>query len=350
VAGPLLLWLLLALPAVVQAQFTYTTNNNQITITKFTGSGGAVTIPAEINGLPVAVIGIRAFAYSSGVTSITIPDGVTTIGYGAFSECRGVTNITIPGSVTNIEGAAFNECNSLTSVKIPGGVTTIAGATFAGCWSLTSVTIPKGVTSIEGYAFTACFKLASLTIPNSVTRIGGYAFYYCTRLSDVTIPSSVTRIDGYTFGYCQGLTTVVIPESITTLEGQAFLNCTGLKAVYFQGNAPSLGISVFAGANNPTVYYPLETTGWTATFADQLTTVWNPQILPDDSGFGVKSGRFGFNIISPSGRTVVVETCSDLAHPVWSPVGTNTVTSSITYFSDPQWVNYLARFYRLRTP
>jgi hypothetical protein len=84
---PLLLWLLLTLPAVVQAQFNYTTDNGAITITGYTGPGGAVTIPATINGLPVTGIGDYAFIYNTSLTSITIPDSVTSIGVQAFYYC-----------------------------------------------------------------------------------------------------------------------------------------------------------------------------------------------------------------------------------------------------------------------
>src|SRR5687767_8739555 len=73
---PLLLWLLLTLPAVVQAQFSYTTNNGTITITGYTGPGGAVVIPATINGRPVTRIGDQAFYYETSVTGITIPNSV----------------------------------------------------------------------------------------------------------------------------------------------------------------------------------------------------------------------------------------------------------------------------------
>ena len=135
----LLLWLLL--PAPVQAQYAYTTNNGAIKITQYTGSGGVVTIPGTINGLPV-----------------------TSIGDDAFSDCTNLTSVTIPNSVTTIEGWAFNDCTKLTSINIPSRVTSIGDSAFYGCTKLTSITIPSSVTSIGDSAFAGCTSLAAITV------------------------------------------------------------------------------------------------------------------------------------------------------------------------------------------
>ena len=94
-AGALLLLViaLLAAPA-AQAQFTYASNDGTITITGYTGPGGAVTIPAAINGLPVTSIGGDAFLDCDSLTSVTIPGSVTNIGVGAFAQCAGLTSVT----------------------------------------------------------------------------------------------------------------------------------------------------------------------------------------------------------------------------------------------------------------
>src|ERR1019366_6238186 len=112
------LLLLLALPAVVQAQYTDATNNGTITITGYTGSGGAVTIPDTINGLPVTSIGSYAFQNYTSLTSVTIPNSVTNIGRNAFQGCTRLTSVTIGNSVTSIGNYAFYYCYSLTSVTI----------------------------------------------------------------------------------------------------------------------------------------------------------------------------------------------------------------------------------------
>ena len=96
----------------------------------------------------------------------------------------------------------FYGCSSLTSVTIPNSVTSIGGWTFQDCSSLTSVTIPNSVTSIGEGAFTSCSSLTSVTIPNSVTSIGGWAFQFCSSLISVTIPNSVTSIGEGAFTSC----------------------------------------------------------------------------------------------------------------------------------------------------
>ena len=119
------LLLLLALPAVAEAQFTYTTNSGAITITGYSGPGGAVTIPSETNGLPVTSIGDEAFEGSS-LTSVTIPNSVTYIGVAAFEGCS-LGSITIPSSVTTINSLAFGYDAGLTSVYLLGNEPSFAG-------------------------------------------------------------------------------------------------------------------------------------------------------------------------------------------------------------------------------
>ena len=152
----LLLLLLLTLPAVVQAQFIYTTETGTITIIGYTGLGGVVVIPDTFNGLAVTSIGDYAFYRRTNLTSVTIPSGVTTIGQSSFSGCIGLMSITIPDSVTSIGGAAFEGCTSLTSVTIPSSVTSVGGGAFGGCTSMTAITVDANNStygSVDGVLF-----------------------------------------------------------------------------------------------------------------------------------------------------------------------------------------------------
>jgi hypothetical protein len=92
------------------------------------------------------------------------------------------------------------------------------------------------------------------------------------------------------------------------------------------------------------------TTGWSANVAGLPTALWTPPVQISDAGLGVRTGQFGFTINGAGGLTVVVEASTNLANPTWYPLATNTRTSGSASFSDPQWTNYPARFYRVAVP
>ena len=244
--GLLPLLLLLALPALVQAQtytnaygiWSYAVTSGTITITGYTGSGGAVTIPSTITGLPVRSVGGQAFRLCTSLTSVTIPSSVTSIGDHAFLQCYSLTSVIIPDSVTSIGSSAFGSCTSLTSV-----------------------TIGNGLTSIGVGAFSSCTSLTSITIPDSVTSIGD----------------------------------------------DAFLHCSSLTGVYFEGNAPGGGPDVFYGDNDATVYYLPGTTNWTSTFGGVPAVLWNtpPLITTHPASQTVNQGDGATFSVSAFGATTL---------------------------------------------
>lgn len=203
-------------------------------------------IPSSIKSviLTRGIIPNSAFNNCTGLTSVTIGNGVTSIGDSAFCYC-GLTSITIPNSVTYIGENAFSGCTGLTSITIGNSVTSIGENAFYGCGKkLTSIFVVDGnskyhssgncliktasktlilgcntsvipsdgsVTSIDSSAFKNCTGLTSITIPNSVTSIGEGAFDGCYSLESITIPfvgakAGVTSNDTYQypFGYIFG--------------------------------------------------------------------------------------------------------------------------------------------------
>lgn len=236
-------------------------------------------------------IGEGAFQRCNGLTTVSLPNGVTTITNSAFYNCSSLTNVTIPDSVTSVGNTTFNGCTSLASVIIGNGVTSIGNSAFRDCSGLTSITIPSSVTSIDTYAFSGCSSLeeiyynaqcelntsfrgwgntlkkvvigdstpsigndafmtcsglTSVTIGNAVTTIGNRAFYYCNRLASVTIGSGVTSIGESAFLGCSSLTSVVIPNSVTSIGGDAFTYCSGLTSITSLAiTAPTISNSTF---------------------------------------------------------------------------------------------------------
>ena len=220
----------------------------------------------------VTSIGQYAFGNCSSLTSIEIPSSLTSIGREAFSSCRSLTSITIPEGVTSIGQWAFNYCSSLISVTIPSSVTSIRGSAFSNCSSLTSVTIPSSVASIEfgvfnncpklkiagpiggeynikfGWttaiptnAFSGCSSLTSITFPEGVTSIGNNAFGSCSSLSSIEIPEGVASINSNAFSNCSSLTSITLPESLTSIGRSAFGDCSSLTSITFPEGLTSIG-------------------------------------------------------------------------------------------------------------
>ncbi len=282
----------------VQIPYTYTTHNGAITITKYTGPGGDVTIPSTINGHPVTSIGDYAFADCPGLTSIMIPKGVISVSGGAFPFCDKFTSIgvdpanpaycsengvlfnkaktclaiyprgktgsySVPYSVTEIGFMAFWNCHKLTSVEMGNGVKRIACGAFGHCTGLTSMTIPDSVTCIEGEAFCKC-RLTDITVPKSVTSIEGNPFNGCGGLSirvDAENPAYYSTADGIVFSKDKSYLVsypsdkkgdYVIPDSVTNFGSAAFRDCTGLTGVTIPNSVTKINQFVFQGCTNLT--------------------------------------------------------------------------------------------------
>ena len=204
------------------------------------------------------VIGKCAFKGCSGLTSLTLPAGITEISSYAFSSCSGLTSLTLPAGITSIGDDAFYGCSGLTSITIPNGVTQIDKNAFRDCTGLTSLTLPANIKRIGESAFKNCSGLTSLNLPAGITTIGSSAFYGCSGLTSLTIPDGVTKIGKYAFSNCSYLTSLTIPSSVNSLGDYAFKNCSSLQSVHVSWSTPISAGKAFnkADVSKCTLYVP----------------------------------------------------------------------------------------------
>lgn len=217
----------------------------------------SITIPGSVTS-----IGNEAFYYCSGLTSVTIGNGVTSIGSSAFKGCSGLTSVTIGNGVTSIGNYAFRNCSGLTTVNWNATACTNAGSSnypiFGNCSKLTTINIDDNVTTIPSYAFYNCSGLTSITVPDSVTSIGGYVFYGCSGLTSVTIGNGVTSIGGSAFSGCKALSkfnsenanTIAIPEGVLSIGACAFMNVSGVTHITVADSVTTIGFGAFRGCNS----------------------------------------------------------------------------------------------------
>ena len=196
----------------------------------------SITIPNS-----VTTIGDSAFYHCTNLTSITIPDSVTSIGASAFYGCTGLTSIIIPDSVVTIGEYTFNGCTGLTNVTISDSVTSVGWNAFSGCTGLTSIVIPDSVTSISNSAFSGCTNLETITIPkNAKFDSSGRTFDNCKSLKNVIFSSGIEKIPDYLFyrsNNLNSLTSITIPDSVTSVGRCAFNGCTNLEIITIPKNA-----------------------------------------------------------------------------------------------------------------
>lgn len=256
---------------------------------------GDLNIPNDVSygGITYSVMFLDgAFSGCTDITSVIIPNSVTSLGCNTFAGCTGLMSVTIPNSVTSIDEGVFKGCSGLNSVNIPNSVVSIGYLAFENCYNLSNLTLSENLTTIGQCSFIACNSLKSLIIPASVLKIGNDAFSECENLESVkvesentkydsrndcnaiietysdrlilgckntVIPQDVTIIGVAAFSCIKDLDYYVIPNSVTSIESSAFWNCTGMRNFYcYAKTVPSTHQTAFNDTpiHNATLHVP----------------------------------------------------------------------------------------------
>lgn len=211
--------------------------------------------PVDENDNIFTLVSIGAYSFwnsffttNKSISSVTIPETVTSIGAGAFSECKKLNNIEFSDNIISIGDMAFEGC-SLTELSLPTSLVSIGEAAFSSC-PITRVEIPRNTVSIGNYAFWSCDKLEEVIFSEQLRSIGNFAFAYDNELVEINIPESVTSIGEYTFRECEKLERVNLLGSISVIEKGVFLACTSLTSVKISDTVKKISEEAFKGCKS----------------------------------------------------------------------------------------------------
>lgn len=280
--------------ALTEGDWEFKLLNNEVTITKYIGDGGAVVVPETIAGLPVTnIVGengsgegifedckvtsleikakIKEFSRAlvwkqKNLEKVILPEGLEVIENMAFYQCERLKEVNIPSTVKRIDTDAFKYCSSLNTVKLPVGIESVGGGAFAGtnvtemdlsnvksaintrfgdmemfadCKNLKRVTLSPMIERVADKMFIGCTSLEEVVIPNGVKIIGERAFEGCTSLENIILPTTLTKIERSAFNSA-GLKEVIIPYGTKLISTSAFARCENLEALYIPDSVDTM--------------------------------------------------------------------------------------------------------------
>lgn len=223
--------------------FKYIAVGSEAVIMGFNNTTANVSIPSEINGLPVTVIGCEdvwggkgAFQDNSSMQTVTIPESVKLIDENAFKNCSGLQQVLVGKGVKTIGNSAFEDCAYMQRIQFNGNtLTSIGNLAFADCVALDNLTLPESLETIGDKAFENCSALSYIKIPDKVTYLGGGSFCRCTALEEVVIGEGVTELPCVSGG----------GGGASYYENGTFEGCTNLLKVTFGSNIEKIGTDAF---------------------------------------------------------------------------------------------------------
>ena len=272
--------------------YRYTVENDEVTITQYTGNDAEVTVPGSIKGMPVVAIDSAAFHHCDNMRSVTIPDSVVRIGGLAFSKCYALEHVTLGRGIREIDFSPFSFCEKMIYNKYKNGyyvgneenpylalvsmaskdaetvtihpdTVVVCGSAMKGCSSLRELFVSDAVVSIGSFAFSYCSSLETLYIPESVESIGHMAFEHCDSLLNIVVSDKSPHfksVDGSLFSHDgtrlikyaggQNVSSYSIPNDVLIIEDYAFENAKQLTEVVLSDSVEEIGHSAFIHCEN----------------------------------------------------------------------------------------------------
>lgn len=259
------------------SDFGFNTSGSGVTINKYYGKSATVVIPAEIAGKKVTAISEAAFQEGDDsavrITSVVIPETVTSIGRLGFANCKYLKTLEIKGNgLKTIGGQAFDQCVALGDVKLPSSVQSIGEYAFAGCQTMTIINIPASIASIGGGPFSGCTNLQNIIIDEGAKILPSFA--YRTSLKSIVLPTSITKIDASQFSGCSGLEKAEIKGAVKTITSEAFCDCTSLREVILSEEVEVIDEYAFYGCTSlETIRIPASVTNIASSAFEECTAL-----------------------------------------------------------------------------
>jgi hypothetical protein len=187
----------------------------------------------------LTTIGNQAFFESTGLQSVSFPNGLTTLGTAVFYGCSNLQSVDIPGSVSVIGEWAFAYCSNLTNVTLHEGTDTIGNVAFYQCTSLTTINYPSTLKKIGEFAFTYNSALAGpVVLPEGITHLGYTAYGECGNIVSVCLPGTLGELQESIFEGCTSLATVTLGDGIWHIGEHAFYLCPNIDTIFVKSAYP----------------------------------------------------------------------------------------------------------------
>ena len=265
-----------AVEEITSGDFTYTTIDDKVYITSYTGTETEVVFPAEIDGKAVYGIdpnGRTNCVPNAKVTKVTVSEGIESLGSCTFRSANVLTDISLPSTLTSIADHCFIWCYALQKIALPENLKRLGARCFFDDTGLKSITLPKSLEALEEGIFinchslgkvvfpenvkyntipqhflNGCRSLTSVNIPEQIETIGNYAFQQCYLLKNITLPNGLKTICNSAF-IESGLETLIVPKSVQIIGEHAFTYTKVSKVTVLCENA-TIGIGAFSGCES----------------------------------------------------------------------------------------------------